>query len=428
MKVESKRIFIIAGEASGDEHAAKLISELKTTTAKPIEFAGIGGRQMANAGANILYNLAKFGVTGFTEVIKQFSHIRKAYKLAQNYIQQNKIDLLILVDYPGFNLRFAKFAKKHNLKILYYISPQIWAWKAKRIHTIKKYVDVMAVILPFEKELYDKENIPAYFVGNPLTQTTKLEQTPTQLKKHYNLLGPKKIIGILPGSRNNEIKQLLPTMLEACNKLNKAHPELLRFVLPVASSLDKNLLQEHLNNYNFDLTIITEDNCGVKVMACCDSLMVASGTASLQAALLHKPMVIIYRASTFTYFIARLVIQCAYLGLANLLANKMIVPELLQHNLTSENLFFEMNRFVIEKPYTHNLVQDLKKINKMLDNKSVDCRLAQLVFDMINSKQISMKDTSKSNENSQFEVKNTSVPYATPVESCSVTSPSKLGK
>lgn len=392
----NKHIFIIAGEASGDEHAAKLIKELNSHSPNYFTFTGIGGTHMSQAGATVLYPLAQYGVTGFTEIFKQFNHIYTAYQQAKTYVINHKIDLLILVDYPGFNLRFAKLAKKHNIKILYYISPQIWAWKAKRIHIIKKYIDVMAVILPFEKSIYQKAGVPAFFVGNPLTETVKVTASIETLKNKYTLSVDKKLIGILPGSRNNEIKQLLPIMLQAAQELDKTHPNQLQFVLPLASSITPLSIRPFLTGIHFDLNVIYEHDSSIEIMACCQSIMVASGTASLQAALLYKPMVIIYKTSFVTYLIASQVMKCAYIGLVNLLANKMLVPELIQSDLTSVHLAREINRYISDWKYNHKVEQELKKISKMLENKSVDCKLEHLVFDLIEQDKVSIKDVSKS--------------------------------
>lgn len=393
---KTKNIFIIAGEASGDEHAAKLINELKSLGPDTFSFSGIGGELMSKAGADILYPLAQYGVTGFTEVIKQFKHIQTAYTLAKNYIEKNKIDLIILVDYPGFNLRFAKFAKQKNIKILYYISPQIWAWKEKRIHTIKKCIDTMAVILPFEKEIYKKHNTKAYFVGNPLTETTRTFLTNQEVKTKYNLSQKKKIIGILPGSRVNEIKQILPTMLKSAKILDSKHPKQLQFVLPLASSLKLSNIEPYLKHINIDIKIVSKENCNIDIMSCCSALMVASGTASLQAALLHKPMIIVYKTSRLTYLIASQVMKCKYIGLINLLAGKMIIPELIQNDFNSSNLAKELNRFITDQKYNLKIEQQLKKISKMLENKSVDCKLAHLVFDLVEQERAPTKEASKS--------------------------------
>lgn len=382
-----KHIFIIAGEASGDEHAAKLVLELKQEQTDQYTFSGIGGQNMVDAGVNLLYPLAQYGVTGFSEVIKQFSRIRKVFNLAKQYIQNNQIDLLILIDYPGFNLRFAKVAKSLNLKVLYYISPQIWAWKSKRIYTIKRYVDVMAVILPFEKALYEKEKIPCYFVGNPLTETTKLHHTQISLKHKYQLDKDKHIIAVLPGSRNNEVTSLLPIMLDAAALLTKKHPNKLQFIIPVATTIDRNLIQAMTQSYaSLSIKLIFENKASIEIMACANSIMVASGTASLQAALLHKPMVIVYKTSVITYAIASQVIKCAYIGLINLLANRMIVPELIQYDLTPQNLATELDKFISNKQYHHKIEQDLINTCKMLEIKSVDCKLAHLVSSLVHNK------------------------------------------
>lgn len=379
-----KHIFIIAGEASGDEHAAKLVCELKQNGDHEYVFAGIGGDNMANAGVELLYPLAQYGVTGFSEVIKQFSRIRNVFKLAKTHIQNTPIDLLILIDYPGFNLRFAKVAKLHGLKILYYISPQIWAWKSKRIHKIKRYVDTMAVILPFEKDLYKKENIPCYFVGNPLTDTTILSNSVENLKAEYQLNNAKKIIGLLPGSRNNEVINLLPIMLKAARILHEKHPNQLQFVIPIASTIKQTLVNDYVNQFlGLDIKLINKQNATIDVMGCADNLMVASGTASLQAALLNKPMAIIYKTSLLTYVIATQVIKCAYIGLVNLLAQKMIVPELIQDDLSPENLANEMDKYITDEKYNHKIEQNLKNTSKMLEIKSVDCKLAHLVSSLV---------------------------------------------
>lgn len=416
-----KHIFIITGEASGDEHAAKLIRELNSQPGvPPLKISGIGGDAMIEAGCEVIYPLAKYGVTGLTEIVQQWKHIRSAFRLGQNFISQNQIDLLILVDYPGFNLRFAKWAKSQGIKILYYISPQIWAWKAKRIHKIKQRVDMMAVILPFEKEIYAKHQIPCRFVGHPLTDQLQLSAPKADLMKRFGLSEAKRQIALLPGSRRNEIKQLLPYMATLAQSLDRKYPDQLQFVLPVASSLTPDILEPYIAGLSVDLKIITNASTP-DILSCSQLAIVASGTASLQAALLAIPSIIIYRASRLTYVVATQVIQCAYLGLANLIAGKMIQPELVQDDLNDKNLLLQADNLLNNRTVVQNIVRDLKKTSKMLENISIDCRLAQLVFQMLSITKTSIKDTSKSSGNPQFEVKKTSDSIATPVESQSVT-------
>ena len=424
----TKRIFFVVGEASGDEHAAKLINELSTYQQNDIEITGIGGQCMAKAGANVLYSLAQYGVTGFTEVFRQFKHIKTAFKLAKDYISKHPIDLVILVDYPGFNLRFAKVAHALGIKVLYYISPQIWAWKAKRIHTIKQYVDVMAVILPFEKKLYLSEQIPAYFVGNPISGINAKEKLLNNIRAKYNLLPHKRKVGILPGSRKNELKRILPTFLKAALLAQNTEGSPIQFIIPIASSLKPSDFQSYLCQYPMlDLVIIENEN-STDVMACCDLLMLTSGTASLQAAILQKPSLIAYKTSFLSYLIATQVIKCRYIGLPNIITNEMIIPEFIQDDFTPENISKEVQILINNQTYYTKRVQQLKKVSEMLENKSVDCRLAELVFDLITIGQIPIKDASKRNQFSQIEANKTSDPEATHVESPSVILSSELKK
>lgn len=376
----NRRIFVIAGEASGDEHAASLIRTLKQTY-PTLTIHGIGGKCMEEAGATILYPLAQYGVTGLTEIIKQRKHISKAYQLAKAHIETQPVDLLILVDYPGFNLRFAKMAKRRGLTILYYISPQLWAWKPKRIHCIKANVDAMAVIFPFEKQIYQQANVPVYFVGHPLSERTSkpVPQPPEQSAKTR--------IGIIPGSRPNEIHALLPVMLNACKLLHEKYADNIEFVLPRASTISEELINAYLTEFKLPLKVVSNAPLP-ELLQNCHSVMVASGTASLEVALMHIPMVIIYRTSYLTYAIATQVIRCRYLGLCNLLAGKMIVPELVQQDLTPKHLFLELDRYLSNPSYHQHILQVLKNISIMLENKSVDCKLAHLVASMLRLPQV----------------------------------------
>ncbi len=369
----TKHVFIIAGEASGDAHAARLVKELSH---HDITFSGIGGTLMQNMGVELIYPLAQFGVTGLTEVVKQFGHIKKAYKLAKQFLQAHPIDLLILVDYPGFNLRFARFAKSLGIKILYYISPQIWAWKANRIHHIKKYIDVMAVIFPFEKDLYQKAGVKAYFVGHPLSGSIDANIDTRQFKKDYHI-NQELIIGLMPGSRQNEIKRLLPIIKDSAANIAKRHRQV-RFLLPVARTLKTDDIKAYFKDSVIHIDFIS--NRTEEVIACCHSLIVASGTASLEVALMQKPMVIIYKTSRLTYSVATQVIKTPYIGLCNLLAKKMIVPEIIQDDLTVKNLVEASCQYIENAAVYHKSKQHLKFISSMLENNATDCRLCDLVL------------------------------------------------
>ncbi len=380
MSFDPLQIVIIAGEESGDQHAAKLIKQLLQINPQLI-ISGIGGQHMRNAGAEIINNLAYHSVTGFTAVIRNIKVIYTAMRQIKEHLLQRKPQVLILVDYPGFNLRLAKFAKqKLNLKIIYYISPQIWAWKMQRIKIIQKYIDHMAVILPFEKDLYQKNHVPVSFVGHPLLDMTTTEHDIAVLKQQFKLPLDKKIIALLPGSRNNEIKYHMPVFIETIIKLNTLYADLY-FIIPVAKTIDIERIRKYLPDNCKNISLFTHD--AVPLVACSDCVIVASGTAALECALLAKPMCIVYKASVLTAVIAAQVIRVKYFGLCNLLSNKMIVPELLQYDCNPKELQYVIHQLLYDTTYTNQMVSNLQILKKKLSSEQADVRLSDLVMHII---------------------------------------------
>ncbi len=373
---KAKKIVIIAGEESGDIHAAVLIQQLKARFSN-IEISGIGGKHMQNAGATLIYDLARYGVTGITEVVRFLRILHKAFQAIKAHLKAQKPDLLILVDYPGFNLRLAKYAKrKLGIKIIYYISPQIWAWKGNRIHLIKECVDKMAVIFPFEKTIYEKAGVPVSFVGHPLVEKIPSAIDLLASRKKLHLPTQKMVIALLPGSRNNEIEKHMPILQETAVLLDKQLPNL-HFVLPIAETINVEKIKAYFANQNLSLTY-SQGNA-IDCMAAADFVIVASGTASLECALLEKPMCIIYKSSLLTYIAAMRLIKVKFLGLCNLLANKMVVPEFLQYDCNA----IELSQYILN--FCNDLNQPQKMINQLSDikeslsaNKS-DCSLYDLI-------------------------------------------------
>lgn len=376
-------IVIIAGEASGDKHAAHLVQEIKAKH-RNIQFSGIGGSKMQNAGVTLIEDLKHLNVMGYTEVIRHFKVIREIFKRTEKYLQETKPDLLLLVDYPGFNLRLAKKAKAMGVKVLYYISPQLWAWKAGRMKTIKTSVDMMAVILPFEKKIYDDANVLAHFVGHPLTQTVRTtlpENTlDNTIRAKWGLPLGQKIIGILPGSRRGEIKRMFPIMLKAAELLQK-HYGNLTFILPIAPTLSPQDFEPYCKKSSLRLHYISADH--YDIIKTCHCLMITSGTATLEAALLIKPMVIVYKTSFINYAIAIKVIRTKYIGLCNILAQKMIVPEIIQNDLTPKNLFQAIQRFIDDPEYYQATEKRLQAVKDSLTASPTDLSLAELVVDCL---------------------------------------------
>lgn len=370
-----EHIVIIAGEESGDRHAAEFAEQLLASN-PTLEITGIGGRHLEAAGVRLISDLARYGVTGFTEVIRHAWVIKKAFKDIKNHLRECKPDLLILVDYPGFNLRLAQYAKhKLGLRIIYYISPQIWAWKANRIETIRACVDHMAVILPFEKEIYTKAGIAASFVGHPLVNNIPEYPDLNKLRHNLGLPADKKLIAMLPGSRRNEITRHMPVMAATIKALSRTSPDV-HFVIPVAGTLDPKLLK----------TYVTDSRCvtflegqALEAAACSDCVVVASGTASLECALLEKPMCIIYKASWLTYFAAMKLIRVKYLGLCNLLQNKLLVPELLQDDCNVEELTKMVTKLLFDDAFKKRMKGDLRKLKYSLSNNEADCSIFSLI-------------------------------------------------
>jgi lipid-A-disaccharide synthase len=372
----AKRIVIIAGEESGDQHASVLIKQLKAAY-PDIEISGIGGQHMQDAGAELISDLARFGVTGITEVIRHLHVIRKAFKAIKKSLREQKPDLLILVDYPGFNLRLARYAKKTlGIKILYYISPQIWAWKAKRIHLIKECVDKMAVILPFEKNLYEQAKVPVNFVGHPLVEKIPSISDKTLQRSELNLPLDAKIIALLPGSRRNEIERHMPILRDTAQRLCKEYPEL-HFVIPIAGTISPDEITSYFSKETLSISFIQGQ--ALDCMAAADFVIVASGTASLECALLKKPMCIIYKSSFLTYLLATKLIKVKFLGLCNLLSNRMIVPEFLQHDCNANELVRYVSDFLNDHRQAEKMIRQLTAMKASLSSEQSDCSLFNLV-------------------------------------------------
>lgn len=374
---KTKKIVIVAGEESGDLHAAKLIQQLKAQHPS-LQISGIGGTHMQQAGAELIVDLARYGVTGLTEVVTHLNTLRKAFNSIATHLHREKPDLLILVDYPGFNLRLAKYAKKKlGIKILYYISPQIWAWKANRIHHIKKYIDHMAVILPFEKKLYQKAGVPVDFVGHPLVEklSESIDSNTCRQKLHLSSSTP--IIAVLPGSRTHEIERHMPILQETIHNIHQQNPEC-HFIIPLARTIKPEQIHRYFKDNTLPVSVVSEQ--AITCMAAADLVIVASGTASLECALLEKPMCIIYKSTLLTYVVARQLVKVKFLGLCNLLANKMIVPEFLQEDCNAH----ELSRYVLE---LHNDAQKKQHMRAELASLKASLSINQAdksLFDLVN--------------------------------------------
>lgn len=362
------KYYIIAGEASGDLHASNLMKSIKKKDSKA-EFRFWGGDLMAKQGGTLVKHYKDLAFMGFVEVLQNIRTIFKNIRFCKKDIEKYRPDILILVDYPGFNLRIAKFAKKLGIKVIYYISPQLWAWKESRVKIIKKYVDEMLVILPFEKDFYHQHHIDTHFVGHPLLDAiSNLEPINQEKFKTENHLDERPIIALLPGSRKQEIKKMLEIMLSV--RTNFHHYQ---FVIAGAPSLDKNFYNEYL-----DENIHFVSNKTYDLLRCSEAALVTSGTATLETALLNIPEVVCYKGSKISYLIAKKLIKhIQFISLVNLIMNREIVKELIQDELNTQNLTKELHLILTEK--RNFILENYKNLKIKLGGKGASENAAEII-------------------------------------------------
>lgn len=326
----TQRILIVAGESSGDRHACEVVAAYKQRYPQhDAYFYGIAGPYMREQGVDSLFDLESIAVMGLTEVITSFKAIWQAFQAIKQSLHKKPADAVLLIDYPGFNLRLAKYVKRFNCPVIYYISPKIWAWKKGRIKQIQRYVDHMAVIFPFEKKLYEKAGVPVTYVGSPHMEQLNFDLTYVQARTQLGIINSACVLGLLPGSRRSEIKKHMPVLIETAQYLQDRYPERnWQFVIPVANTLKSELIQAYLDG---QLNVQVIEQSADTVLKACDVSICASGTVTLEAALLQVPSVVIYRMSALTFAIAKRVVELPYVSLANIVAEKTIFPELLQN-------------------------------------------------------------------------------------------------
>ncbi|MDD1538251.1 lipid-A-disaccharide synthase [Riemerella anatipestifer] len=362
------KYYIIAGEASGDLHGSNLMKALKRKDPNAT-FRFWGGDLMEQQSGTLVKHYRDLAFMGFVEVIQNLGTILKNIKFCKEDIRNFCPDVLILIDYPGFNLRIAKFAKKLGIKVVYYISPQLWAWKESRVNIIKKYVDEMLVILPFEKDFYKKHQIEAHFVGHPLLDAlSDLPPIDIQAFKKEHQLSDKKIIALLPGSREQEVKKMLSIMLSVRSEFKDY-----QFVIAGAPSLPKSFYESYVDK---EVNFIS--NKTYDLLRCSDAALVTSGTATLETALLEVPEVVCYRGSKISYEIAkRLIKHIKYISLVNLIMDKEVVKELIQDELNTPNLVKEL-KLILNENRT-NLLFDYKILKEKLGGKGASEKAAEII-------------------------------------------------
>jgi lipid-A-disaccharide synthase len=320
----NNKIFIITGELSGEMHAAHLVKSFKNNF--HFEFSAVGSRRLAEAGADIIYDYRNISLTGISELFSKIFHIYSALRIVKKYIRETRPALVILIDFPGFNLRIARFAKKLGIPVLYFIAPQIWAWRKKRIGTIKRYVDRVICILPFEKKLYDSYGIDAVYVGHPFVNTVKPSLSREEFLRQIRADGTNPIIAIMPGSRENEITKHMPVLLKTITIMKKKLPGMV-VVLPLAENIEMDIFEPFKDSIGNTVII---KNHAYDTLAYCDAAIVASGSVTLEAAILKTPTIVIYRISSLSYLVAKMLVKINFISLPNVIAEKAVFPEFIQ--------------------------------------------------------------------------------------------------
>ncbi len=378
-----KTIMISAGEASGDFHAANLVKALRRLD-ENIHVKAMGNSHLREAGAEILVDCADIAVVGIVEVLVNYRKIKRVLNRLSDEIRNRPPDLLILVDYQEFNFRLARVAKQCGVKVLFYISPQVWAWRPHRVHKIGEIIDMMAVLFPFEEKFYQQAGVPVRFVGNPLVDEARPQRSREEDMAHYGLDDSKKILGLFPGSRKGEIKRVLPVQLQAAALLKRRHPQL-QFILPIASTLEQDDIAEHLSAYP-ELNIQAVKDCAYDVMQVCDAIITASGTATLEIALMGIPNTITYRISPISYFILKRMVTIDHIGLVNIVAEKNIVREFIQHEARPEDIAGETERLLNDAAYRADMIDELNGVREKLGKEGGANNIAQLAYDMLHGK------------------------------------------
>lgn len=389
---QNPRVFISVGEASGDLHASNMIKAVKALDPH-VEFCGMGGKLMREAGAKLLLDSSELALIGGFEVLLNFRKILRTMNMVKRELRNNRPDLVILVDYPCFNMWLAKVAKKYGIKVLYYIAPQIWAWHKSRIKAIKKYVDMMAVVFPFEVDFYQRAGVPVAFVGHPLMMNKHAGKlTPEEAREVLaadgglsNVNKKTKVIGLFPGSRLGEIKFLLPTILGAAKLLKEKYGSFVQFVLPLAQSLREEDVLPSVVESGLDVRVVRGDTQAV--IRACDAIIATSGTVTLEITLVGVPMVIIYKMLPLNYFLAKLVVKIPHIGLCNIIAGRKIVQELIQNAATPEAIAAEISKILEDENYRQGMINDLVSVQRKLElsQNQLSKSIAELVVEQIKS-------------------------------------------
>jgi lipid-A-disaccharide synthase len=380
---QNSQIMIVTGEASGDLHGANLVHSM-LLIAPDTTFFGMGGAELKKAGVEVLFDAARISVVGLTEVFSHLPDILAARKLLIQEMKARKPALLIVIDFPDFNLMLASKARKLGIPVMYYVSPQVWAWRSGRVGKIGRLSNRIAVILPFEQDFYRQRNVQVDFVGHPLMDSVKTTRTREEFRQSLSIDPGKTVVGLLPGSRKKEIIALLPDFLAAAKRLTVTTDNDYVFLVPRASTISQQLLNENgIDSYRDQLDIRVIDTNRYDLMAACDVVVAASGTVILELAILGIPTVATYRVSPKTYFLARMLTKLQSFTLVNLIGGRTIIPELLQDQVTPVNIARELALILDADDVREKILQGLAEVRQQIGSPGASKRAAAIAFELI---------------------------------------------
>jgi lipid-A-disaccharide synthase len=378
MAAESKQVMLVVGEASGDIHGAHLVRALSGKD-PTLRFFGVAGEQLMQTHFEVLFNVSQLAGMGLVELAGSVGNVWQAYRTLRQALRQRRPDLLVLIDFPEFNLRLARLAKKLKIPVLYYISPQIWAWRKGRVRQIARYVDHMAVVFPFEVPFYEKGGVKVSFVGHPLLDIVRSREPRDIVLAQLALDTRKRTIAILPGSRRGEVSYHLPVLLDAARRLSQDSE--LQFLVIRASTVDRHEVESMVERVSLRIPIV-EDRRYDAVNAC-DLAWTASGTVTVETALLLKPMIIVYRLSWLTYALARMLVNVKYVGMVNIMAGKAVVPELIQADFTADKVVKETRNLLENRDLRDKIIRKLTALREKLGTPGAADRVANIALSMM---------------------------------------------
>lgn len=369
------KIMMSAGEASGDMHAAAVAAELKRIM-PDADLFGMGGADMRKSGVRIIYDIENLGIIGVVEVIRHIPFFFRLRAFLKKAMVEEKPDVLVCVDYPGFNMKLAHVAKELGIPVIYYIAPTIWAWNKGRAKNIVRDVEQVASIFPFEAEAYRKAGARVTFVGHPLADTVKPSMSFEEAMDYFHGNPDKKRVLLMPGSRKNEVAGLLPVMIQAAEKL--AEKEECQFFIPQASTISKEMLLSIIGKTSLSIEI-TEGH-QYDLMQICTACVASSGTATLETALMELPTVLVYKLAPFTWFLANLLVHVKYAGLPNLLLGREVTPELLQDRAQAENIVSILLPWLQDEKARQKNIEEIREVRKALGSGGAVHRVAELII------------------------------------------------